>query len=359
MATIGFNETTLPGSELKVKRQFFIVNVIRKFWPYFILAGIIGAAIGLIYAIYKKPYFESRLSFALEEGEGNGMSGALSIAAQFGLNIGGSKDIFAGDNILEIMKSRRMVEKVLLTIDTLDNKPITLIQQYLNSQKSRSASLAAVNFPPNQSRSQFSYLQDSILYLTYVEFNKSKISADKPDRKLSIYEVRVQSENERFAKIFTDKLVEETNNFYTEICSKKAKETLDILEKRVAFMKGNLNSSLSEKAGTQDANVNPTFATAQVPVLKQQANIQVYGAAYSEMFKNLELARYQYLKQIPLMQIIDHADYPMKKIKADKLRYLVTGLALGEFILFFIFWLFRIIREDKYSIEKINRNVGF
>ena len=80
-------------------------------------------------------------------------------------------------------------------------------------------------------------------------------------------------------------------------------------------MKSNVNSSIGNRAEIQDVNLNPAFSAAQVPVLKQQANIQVYSGAYAEMFKNLEIARYQYLKEIPLMQIIDAADYPMQKIE--------------------------------------------
>ena len=151
-------------------------------------------------------------------------------------------------------------------------------------------------------------------------FADKYIVAQRPDRKLSIYEVNVTSPDEKFTKDFTDRIVAETNNFYIEIRTKKSKQTLDILEDRVATMKGNLNSSITNKAAVQDVNVNPAFSAAQVPVLKQQTNIQVYGAAYGEMFKNLELARFQYLNEIPLMQIIDRADYPMEKIKFGKLK---------------------------------------
>jgi uncharacterized protein involved in exopolysaccharide biosynthesis len=65
--------------------------------------------------------------------------------------------------------------------------------------------------------------------------------------------------------------------------------------------------------------VNAVFAAAQVPVIKQQANIQAYSGAYGELFKNLEIARFQYLNDIPLLQIIDAPDYPMEKIKTGKL----------------------------------------
>ena len=98
-------------------------------------------------------------------------------------------------------------------------------------------------------------------------------------------------------------------------------------------MKGNLTSSITNRAAVQDVNVNPAFSAAQVPVLKQQTNIQVYSAAYGEMFKNLELARFQYLNEIPLMQIIDNTDYPMQKIKLGKLKAVILFAFFAELLL--------------------------
>jgi uncharacterized protein involved in exopolysaccharide biosynthesis len=306
------------------------ISFLLKKWWLFMIVGFVAGVAGVLYASFQEPSYESRLSFALDDGgSSGGLSGAMSLAAQFGLNIGGGgKDIFAGDNILEIMKSRRMVERVLLSVDTFENKAYTLVEYYLRKLNKPNPKLDQVSFPVGLERARFSYIQDSVLNNVYQDFFTTYLVAQKPDRKLSIYEVKVTSTNERFTKVFTDRLVLETNKFYTEICTKKSKGTLDILEQRVANMQGNLNASISDRAATQDANLNPAFAQAQVPVLKQQTNMQVYGAAYAEMFKNLELARFQYLKEIPLMQIIDAADYPMKKIKLGKLK---TGILFSIF----------------------------
>jgi hypothetical protein len=59
----------------------------------------------------------------------------------------------------------------------------------------------------------------------------------------------------------------------------------------------------------------------------------VYGAAYGEMFKNLELARFQYLNEIPLMQIIDAANYPMEKVTSGKLKMAVLFALLAELLI--------------------------
>jgi len=333
------------GSLIIERVKSMISSVLKKWWL-FLIVGFCAGVLGVIKAGMEKPQYESRLTFALDQNEGGGMSGAINFAAQLGLNIGGGKDIFGGDNIIEILKSRRMVEKVLLSVDTFNSKPYTFAEYYLELSNKRNARTKDIHFPIGQKKSEFSYLQDSLLFIVYSQMSRD-ISASRPDRKLSLYEVRITSDDEKFAKVFTDRLVSETNNFYTEICSKKSRETMEILQQRVSFMKGNLDTSLSNKALAQDVNLNPAFAAAQVPVLKQQMNIQVYGAAYGEMFKNLELARYNYLKQIPLMQIIDAADYPMKKIKVSRLK---TGIFYSIFsclVTLLIVWVIGIVKYRK------------
>jgi len=318
--------------------------LLRNWWIIAII-GILAGIGGIIYSSFQKPIYKSHLTFALDDGDnGGGIGNFLNLASQFGINIGSGKDVFAGDNILDIMKSRRMVEKVFLSVDTFNNKPYTLIEYYLELSGMRKSfsKIKNIHFPVAQERGSFSYQQDSLLYKTYLQFSDKHIYSDRPDRKLSIYEVSVTSTDEKFTKDFTSRLVAETNNFYTEIRTKKSKETLDILQKRVDAMKGNLNSSIANKAAVQDVNINPAFTEAQVPVQKQQANIQVYGAAYGEMFKNLELARFQYLNEIPLMQIIDDANYPMEKIKSGRLKMAILFAVFAELIFFFIIWLRRL-----------------
>lgn len=323
------------------ENSFFIfIQLVKKKWLIFFLSGILFGFTGFFFSISKKPIYESRLTFALEDGGGDSnMSEAIGLASQFGINFGGSGggNVFGSDNIIGIMMSRRIIERTLLSIDTFNTKPTTLIDYYLNELSDKKNNKKNI-FPIGSSKDKFNNTQISLLHKVYQDFVNHRIIADKPDKKFNIYQVKFQSPDEKFTKIFTDKLVYETNAFYTEIRSKKAKETLDLLEKRVEFMKENLSSSITTKASVQDANINPAFSVLQAPIQKQQVNIQVYGAAYTELFKNLEIARYQYLKDIPLMQIIDAADYPMIKIKNNPLITTIVFIFISQcLVLFFIF----------------------
>jgi hypothetical protein len=337
---IAGSRSSVENSEQVIITNIFR-NVIRKWWI-FLIVGFVGAIIGYIYASKQKPLYESYLSFALDEGgsETGGGSAAIGLAAQLGISIAGSQDIFTGDNILVIMQSRRVIESVLLSVDTFENKPVTLIEFYLeNTPGWDNNGVGDIHFYPGESRANFSYAKDSILYNTYLILKNYRITARRPDKRLNIYELMVDSYSEKFSKDFTDRLIEETNRFYTEIRTKKTKGTLDLLEERVPDIKKKLDASISGKAAIQDANLNTTFENAQVPIMMKESNAQVYGSAYAEMFKNMEVARFQYLRSIPLLQVIDEANYPMKKIKQGKIKTGVIFSVIAIFIGLLVFFI--------------------
>lgn len=324
-----------------------LLCIIRKKWLLLAVIGMVSSVIGVVYAVFQKPNYESRLTFSLDTGSNDGsLSSAMNLAAQFGLGLGSGQSMFDGDNIIEIMQSRRMIESVLLTREKIDNKECTLADYYFEHSgiKNRLASLQKTNridFPIGKTKESLSYIQDSVLYVLYEHFIKENLYITRPDKKLSIYELKITSNNEKFSKVFTDRLIEYTTNFYTEITSKKDKQTIEVLEQRVDQIKNNVGTSIDSRATSIDANTNLAYARPQTFATKQQYNIQAYSEAYKELFKTLEMARYQYLKKKPLLQIIDAADYPMKKIKTSKLKSLITFFILAELltILLLLFFL--------------------
>jgi uncharacterized protein involved in exopolysaccharide biosynthesis len=346
---------TIQASEIKLADLFGEINsmikyLLRKWW----LIGIVGilcALAGIFYAQSQKAQYESRLTFALEDG-GGGMGGAFDIAAQFGFNLGSKNDAFTGDNIIQILSSRRMIERVLLSIDSSEGKKRTFAEWYSSLNKStkkpkpnaKPGRLAGVTIPVGLERNKFTYLQDSMLYLMYKGITSGNLVAGRPDKKLGIYELRFKSLNEKFSKEFTDRLIDETMAFYTELRSAKSRETLSILENRVGAMRGSTKKAIQQRAAIQDANINPVFQQQQAQIQEQQVDVQAYGGAYAELFKNAEIARYQYLKDIPLLTIIDDAKYPLKLIKLGRLKTGVIGGVLGGFLICLILLVYKQVR---------------
>ncbi len=338
------NESASIFSDKKFDSAFDKSKLWLKFlqrkWIYILLFFVLGAIAGILYAKKQSLQYESFLTFSLDEASKSSGGGLSSFVAQFGIGTA-ENDLFSGDNIIEVIKSRTILERVLLSTDRYNNKEISLID-YFNALQSKKTSIL---FPIGFNRENATVEQDSLLYKVYTDILKYNLMATRPDKRLNIYVIKFRSSDEKFTKIFTDKILSETIKFYTELKTKKSESTLQLLEQRVAAIKGNANESISQKANIQDANVNPAFSAAQIPLQKQQLNIQVYGAAYVELYKNLELARFQFLQDIPLLQVINNTNYPMIRIKPSLLKMGMAGAAIIALLALFFFSLYYWVKK--------------
>ena len=126
-------EDEISLKELLIKLKEWYTYLLSK-WKIILLAGIIGSSIGLIYALNDKPIYTATLSFVLEDeksGGGGGLGGALGLASQFGIDLGGSAGgIFTGPNLFELFKSRRMVEQTLLKPVAVNGNTVSYAEWY-------------------------------------------------------------------------------------------------------------------------------------------------------------------------------------------------------------------------------------
>ncbi len=342
----------MEQEELSIKSTLIslkstVMYLFSKWWI-FLIVGVLGGVAGIVYATLEKAQYESRLTFSLGE-SGGGLSGALSLAAEFGFNLGGSgSDIFAGDNIMTILTSRRIIEDVFLSADTVDGKVATMADFFMTYHKldySKNKKIGPISFPVGADRKKFTYHQDSILFTFYESAIKKSLRVKRPDKRLNFYEINYLSPNERFSKIFTEKLIDQATTFYVELKSKRSRETLEILTERAEAMRGGVKSAIQKQAAVKDANVNPAFSGTIATVQQQQVDATAYGKAYEELFKTLEIARYQYLNNIPLLQIIDHPNYPMKKIKNGRMMSAIVGGILSGLFTIFILLFYRVYKN--------------
>jgi len=304
-----------------------------------IIAIGLGATIGLVYSCLTKPVYTAKLSFALDdEKSSGGLSSAAGLASQFGFDIGssGGGGAFSGDNILELMKSRLIIGKVLLSVVNINGHNKTLADIYIDYNKYRSMwidkpVLRNIHFNPGANPAKFSVTQDSILGIFYHNIIEKNILVGKVDKKLSIITVQVNSENELFAKYFAEKIVNEVSELYKEIKTKKSVQNVAILQHQTDSVRQALNNALTGVASSTDSNpnANPLLQVLRVPSQRRQVDVQANTAILSELVKNLELSKITLRKETPLVQIIDTPILPLQVEKFGKIKGIVLGAIIG------------------------------
>jgi hypothetical protein len=332
------DEITLKELLLKAKEWY---TFLLSQWKTIALAGIIGALLGLGYSFYKKTIYTATLTYALEDGKSSGgLGSALGLASSFGLDLGStSGGAFSGANLMELFKSRAMVEQTLLAPITQNNKTISLAEMYIQDKKWREKwekkpKLKDIKFLPNTDRAKFTRIQDSIFGVIYNDLSKNALTVEQKDKKVAIGTITMKATNEYFAQQFNLALTKTVTDFYIETKSKRAKENMDILVRQTDSIRGELNGAITGVAVANDNTfgLNPALNVKRVPSARRQVDVQANTAILTEIVKQAELAKVTLRKETPLIQIIDQPILPLSKEKFGKVKGILLGGILAGFL---------------------------
>ncbi|MDR6846391.1 Wzz/FepE/Etk N-terminal domain-containing protein [Flavobacterium granuli] len=325
-------------------------------WRIIVLAGLIGAVIGMAYSIIKKPVYTATLTFALEdEKSGGGLGGALGLASSFGIDLGGGGggSIFTGSNLTELFKSRTMVEQTLMTPVAINGKLISLAEMYIQNNEWRESwdddpKFKNIQFLPNTKRKYFTRVHDSILGVIYENLSKTSLSVAQRDKKIAIISMDVVSTNELFSIYFCEALARQVGKFYVATKSKKARMNMEILDRQTDSIRAELNSAITGVAVATDNTfmLNPALNIRRTPSARRQVDVQANTAILTELVKQAELAKVTLRKETPLIQVIDRPILPLPKERFGKAK----GLVMGSFLAGFLMILVLLIRK---TIDKL------
>jgi uncharacterized protein involved in exopolysaccharide biosynthesis len=330
--------------ELIQKIQEWIAYL-KTQWKLIIGIAALGGIIGFVYASFQKPSYLATTTFVLEEdkGGGGGLGGALGLASSFGLDLGGGGGgLFTSSNIIELMKSRLVVEKTLLNPVQLAGREISLANYYIQYNElkedwSKNPGLANINFPVKADRSKFTLQQDSVLQTISAELIKENLVIAQKDKKVSIISLTVKTESELFSKLFCEQLLKETSDFYIETKSKKSRLNVDILQHQADSIRAELDGAITGVAAASDNvyNLNPAYNVKKTPGTRRQVDVQANTAILTQLVAQLELSKVSLRKETPLVQLIDRPIFPLEKDKVGRLKSLVLGGFLAGFLTIF------------------------
>lgn len=333
------------SAEGEVSLKSLVINVNKWYrfflnrWKFMLSAVVFGGILGFSYAYFKKPVYTADCTFVLEDNDKVGGLGAYaSLASMVGIDlIGGSGGVFQGDNILELYKSRKMLQQTLLSKYRFNSKEELLIERFITSNHWRNewkddSLLTKIRFDVPEV--EFTSRHDSIIGEAIKVINKRYLDVSKPDKKLSIIKVSFKHTDELFSKAFVENIVATVNRFYIETKTKKSAENLSILQRQADSVRNILDRSIGKVAVANDANPNsnPALQILRVPSQKSQVDVQASAAVYQEVVKNLELAKVAFRRDKPLIQIIDAPILPLTKKKASKIASVVLGGVLSLLI---------------------------
>lgn len=306
-------------------------------WRILGMAAVLGALIGAGYALWKPVYYSARYSFVVEESKMSGGGIASALAGQLGFDIGGltggSSGILAGDNVLELVKSRHLIKKALLT--SYDGSAITLADKYAEVQKYKKKwGYEQQLFPADAAKRNRT--QDSLLQILIGKIVNNSLAISKPDKKLGFFELVVNSRDEKFSLLFSQRLLNTAIDFYIETRTRRLANNVKRLQNKADSLSAALNRKTASAA---DANrllldANPVYAAPEVnaEIVKRDKSMQ--AAIYGEIVKNLEISKTALIQETPTIQIVDEPEMPLPDDKTKTWLAAFAGAFAGFCILF-------------------------
>ena len=343
------------GNDVKLKSLIIAIGrcfrLLARNWLWILAGSIVGGVIFLVFSICRPVEYKAKLFFIVDEDKGGmGLGAASGILSQLGLNIGGltsSGGFFEGDNIIEFLTSRSMVDKTLLSSGEQNVESDLLVNRFVElggyrKKWEKNERLEGLVFRDTIGV----YLQDSVMARFYKLINKKHLKIAKKNKRLNIIEINFKSSDEVFSKAFVETLIQNASDFYIQTRTLRSKENLEVLTHQVDSVRRELNEAIEGVAAATDANPNPNRALQSLRVGSQlrTVDVQANTEILKELVKNQELARITLRNEKPIIQILDKPILPLENNKIGKALAILIGAVAGGFLVCLALILKRIYR---------------
>ena len=346
------DEITLTDIWIKLQ-QWWAYLWKRKFW--IVAIALLGSIGGYLKVKTADPVYSATLTFSLEQG-GSGGSNLAGLASQFGFSMGGGEGggMFSGENLLTLMKSRRMVEDVLLTPVLIEGDSILLVNQYVRSWPELKEAWDSAGLYPIDAKSCCNNAQDSAMGVIYSMVSEKALAVSKQDEALSFVTISFSGHDQAFAGAFVEQLTAQATEFYVESKTTNTRANMEKLERRVDSVTTELESAMVGAANSIDANQFTVQSASKVSSSQKQMKVTMLTTLYGELVKNLELSKTMAAREEPLITIIDRPHYPLR-VRESGLKGALFGGVIGGFLTVLFFAGREFIRDLNKQAQEVQR----
>ena len=284
---------------------------------------------------FQDSRYKAELSFVVEDKQkSTPLSSVSGLASQFGFDFfSSSNTTFSQANIMELLKSRGVISKTLLR----SNNKNLFIQNYismynLDSDWKNNKDLEGITF-----KNQIDIKHDSIITMIWEKIIEDDISVEIKNDETDIIYLSFKSKEEKFAKLFSENLIDEMSSMYIEYQTKQSTNTIDFLQNRADSVFNELEKAEEEFARVKDINQRIIKASGRLKELQLMRSVEVLSTMYLELIKNIEISKLTLLNQTPIIQVIDRPTLPLEDTKLSTFLVFFISFVLSFLISVFYF----------------------
>ncbi len=285
------------------------------------------------------PVYPATITFSVDEDEGGGSSGLSSVLGQIGL--GGVRPTrYNLDKILELSKSRRVVQQTLFTKIAINGKEDFIANHLLriyklNSGEKEGGKNETSFYFTRDSVPAFDRRENEVLLLLYNFIigppgkpRKALLNADY-NEDTNIMSLSASTTDEVLSLELSRRMFESLSNYYVNKTIEKQVKTYKIVSAKRDSILAVLKSVEYQLANFKDTHRSLLMRTDQIAELRLQRELSALSAMYAEVLKNTEVADFSLRNKTPFIQVIDAPILPIAPAELSLLRQLIIGLMIG------------------------------
>ena len=314
-------------------------NELKKRLLIILAVAIIFSLIGFGFSRSQEDQYNAVISFIVEDqSEGSNLSAFSGMANMIGIDMGASAtSSFNQQNIIELLKSRKIIERTLNNKCEIEGKSDLLLNHYIRINNLITDS-STINLSSN-------YYNDSITRIVWFRIIDRDMDILFQNDKANILDLSFESLNAELAKNFTEIVIDEMSEMYIDYQTEKSRNTLNNLYNRSDSIFKDLKISERNFAKVKDNNMRVMTASGRLEELQYMREVEILQAVYLELRKNIELSHMSVLNETPLIQIVDKPVLPLENINRSTLFWIVIFSFLGVFTVCFIIILRKLVRD--------------
>ena len=323
---------------LKIKEIWY--EAWRNWW---IIALFILAVLAFqVYTVFSsRPYYPAKLTFMVNEQEGGGGLGAMAgVLGNFGLGRGGDFNL---EKMLELSKSRKIIQNVLLSKGDMNGKNdfygnhLIKLYDYHEEWSEDTTGLNQFLFT-HDSIPAFSRIENKVLMIMHARVIGNKERGLEPLLRSAVSEntgimaLNLVSLNEDISINLLREIYNELSEFYINKAIEKQKHTFDAIKSKADSLKQELSSAEYGLANFMDRNRGLYNKTDQLNQLRLEAKVKMLAAAWAKVEEQKEVAEFSLRDRTPIVQIIDLPIPPIKAVSKSLVKAGAIAVFLGTFL---------------------------
>ena len=324
------DEISLEDFLKAIKRY---AKLLAKSWK--ILA--ISIAVSLIALWFwnsnRPPTYEAELTLMLSDDGGQSITGIPSILGQIGLPVSSGK--YNIDKLLEIARSRHILEQVLQHTYWIDGKEYNIAEELIrlyDIDKSWSENLGTAyvgHFSQDLDQNQYNYGVKRLHSLINGQETQGGLLQMEYGRDHYIMTFSLESLSEDLSIQYLNAHFDHLKNFYVDKAVEKQKSSYDIIKAKKDSIYSSYEAIESEIARLRDLNQNSFRSTSSAQLSKLSTESLVLKTAYAKAEENLAIAELALQNNTPLIQLLDPPIKPIEPNELSTLRLLLYGVTFG------------------------------